>query len=101
MLPHNKKRDINRTSKQIWLKLKKGPSIKSKKKVLKSDEGNENDQTYYRPVLGSNLVSHPGGKAPNSDIFCKRILFFLINVFSFNAVPFIFNQKINTFSSSS
>ena len=23
--------------------------------------------TYYLPVLGSNLVSHPGGRAPSSD----------------------------------
>ena len=24
--------------------------------------------TYYRPVRGSNFVSHPGGRAPSSDI---------------------------------
>ena len=29
--------------------------------------------TYYLPVLGSNLVSHPGGRSPNSD-FLSDIL---------------------------
>jgi len=37
--------------------------------MLKDDEPAEPKVTYYLPALGSNFVSHPGGNAPNSDMF--------------------------------